>query len=125
MITDADMPVVVSQCSHLHVCCVPKDQIDAATWRELQRVGRVVASVRAWRNLRQEGLAELAGVTARHIQRIEAGAEDVATSYYVRLATGLKVPLYWLFTEDWPQFIDAYERAEGTDRDGSGSPGAP
>lgn len=57
----------------------------------------------------QEDLGDRAGVTDRHIRRIESGREDTAVSYYIRLARALNVPLYWLFTDDWPQFIQEYE----------------
>ncbi|MFC1410425.1 helix-turn-helix domain-containing protein [Streptacidiphilus sp. N1-12] len=80
---------------------MPKDPIGPFAEQELLRVGRIVASVREWRDLGQEHLAEQAGITARQVQRIEAGDGDPAISYYARLAQGLRVPLSWLFADDW------------------------
>jgi transcriptional regulator with XRE-family HTH domain len=102
---EPDKPVVVTCTFHLQRCGVPKDPISPETRSALERVGRNVAGIRAWRKLSQEALRDLTGVGERHIQRIEAGG-DVAISFYVRLAQGLSVPLDWLFTEDWPERID-------------------
>ncbi len=99
-----DKPVVVTCTFHLQRYRVPKDPISPETRRTIQRIGRNLATLRAWRQLSQEELRDLTGVSERHIQRIEAG-EDAAVSFYVRLAEGLSVPVDWLFTEDWPERI--------------------
>jgi len=49
-------------------------------------VGRRIAEVRVQRNLSQERLAELLGVTARYLQRVEAGVENLTLGSLVTLA---------------------------------------
>jgi transcriptional regulator with XRE-family HTH domain len=68
-------------------------------------VGRNIRSLRDWRKLGQESLAEATGVHAVQISRVENGAADTGIDTYILLARGLRVPLHWLFTSDWPQFI--------------------
>jgi DNA-binding XRE family transcriptional regulator len=96
-ITKSAKPGVVSQLLHLQRCYVPKDPLSDATLHAMQRIGRTVASIREWRNLSQEELREASGISYRQIQRIEAG-DDVAISFYIRVAKALKVPLETLFT---------------------------
>jgi DNA-binding XRE family transcriptional regulator len=96
---------VVLQPSHLQRCYVPKDPLDPATLHDLRRIGRIVASIREWQNLTQEQLRDASGVSYRQLQRIEGGQDDVAISFYIRLARALHVPVDWLFAEDWPERI--------------------
>jgi DNA-binding XRE family transcriptional regulator len=103
---EPDKPVVVYHRHHLQRCCVPKDPIDPSARRDIQRIGRNVASLRAWRKIGQEDLSHVSGVSVRHIQRIEAGDGDPAASFYIRLARALNVPLFWVFTDDWPRFAE-------------------
>ena len=86
-----------------------KDPIDEVTQREIERVGRVVASLMEWRNLTQEGLRERSGVNVAQIGRIVQASSDVGISAYIRVARGLGVPLFWLFTEECGRFIAEHE----------------
>jgi DNA-binding XRE family transcriptional regulator len=99
-------PGVVCQPSHLQRCYVPKDPLDPVTLHDIRRIGRNVASIREWQNFTQEQLRDASGVSYRQIQRIESGQDDIALSFYIRIARALTVPLDWLFTEDWPERID-------------------
>jgi transcriptional regulator with XRE-family HTH domain len=68
-------------------------------------IGRNVRSIRDWRNLRQEALEEATGVDVVQISRLENGSTNIGIDTYIRIARGLRVPLHWLFTTDWPQYI--------------------
>lgn len=68
-------------------------------------VGRNIATIRRWRNLTQEDLEEATGVDVTRISRIERGQLNTGIDTYIRIAAGLRVPLHWLFTSDWPQYI--------------------
>jgi transcriptional regulator with XRE-family HTH domain len=68
-------------------------------------IGRNIRSIRDWRKLSQESLAEATGVHAVQISRVENGAADTGIDTYILLARGLKVPSHWLLTIDWPQLI--------------------
>jgi transcriptional regulator with XRE-family HTH domain len=69
--------------------------IDPARLQE--HVGRRVAELRAEAGLTQERLAERAGVTARYLQSIEGGHENLTLETLAKLATALKVPPIRLF----------------------------
>jgi hypothetical protein len=95
--------------SHLQFCCVAKDPIppvDPDPVPERVAIGRNIRSIRDWRKLGQEALEEATGVHAVQISRVENGVADTGISTYILLARGLKVPLFWLFTADWPSYID-------------------
>lgn len=95
--------VLLPHGSHLQRSCVPNDHPDPYVLRERARVGAVVRSLREWRDLRQEGLEHLSGVSYRQIRRIESGTIKAGLDSYIKLARGLNVPLDWLFSADWPQ----------------------
>lgn len=76
---------------------------------ERVRIGRNVVSLRDWRNVRQDALAHLADISVRHMSRIENGDGSVGVDKFIQVARALDVPLYWLFTTDWPQLIDERE----------------
>lgn len=78
---------------------VPKDPIDPYVLRERLRVGAIIRSLREWRDLRQEGLERLTGISWRHISRIENGAANVGIDSYIRIARALDVPLSSLFDD--------------------------
>ena len=64
----------------------------------LQRdVGRRIAELRADRGLTQERLAELADVTARYVQSVEGGNENLTLETIAKLANILKAPVISLF----------------------------
>ena len=56
-----------------------------------RRVARHVRRLRAARGLTQEALAGMAGVAARHLQRIEAGGMNPTLETLARLADALGV----------------------------------
>jgi DNA-binding XRE family transcriptional regulator len=76
---------------------VPKDPIDPQVLRERLRVGAIIRSLREWRDLRQEGLEQLSGVSWRHISRIENGDTNAGIDSYIKIARALNVPLSSLF----------------------------
>jgi transcriptional regulator with XRE-family HTH domain len=57
----------------------------------LLNVGRRVAELRASQKLTQEELAERAGISARYIQRIEAGHENLTLTTMASVAKALGV----------------------------------
>lgn len=69
------------------------------------RVGRTIASIREWRNLTQEHLEGASGIDVTRISRIERGRVNPGIDTYIRIAAALHVPLFWLFTDDWPAFV--------------------
>ena len=69
------------------------------------RIGRAIAGIRLWRDLTQEGLERATGIDVTRLSRIERGLLNTGVNTYIRIADGLHVPLHWLFTEDWPQYI--------------------
>ena len=50
-------------------------------------------SLRLHRDLTQEGLEHLSGVSVRHIRRMEAGAVSVGIDLYIQVSWALGVPL--------------------------------
>lgn len=86
---------------------MPKDPSSRDVLQERYRVGRNVRDIREWRDLRQDALGEIVGMSDKQVSRIEVGAHSIGIDHYIRLAKGLRVPLHWLFTADWPQFIDS------------------
>ena len=83
----------------------PIPPVDPDPFPERVAIGRNIRAIRDWRNLRQEALEEATGVDVVQISRVENGAANVGINTYIRLARGLHVPLFWLFTTDWPRFI--------------------
>lgn len=79
---------------------MPSDPIDPYVLRERIRIGAIVRSLREWRDLRQEGLEHLSGVSYRQISRIENGSANVGVDTYILIARALGVPLARLFTEE-------------------------
>jgi transcriptional regulator with XRE-family HTH domain len=63
----------------------------------LRRLGQRFAELRVQRGLTQEELAEQADVSARYIQRIESGNENVSVKTAVRFSNLLRVSLLDLF----------------------------
>ena len=58
--------------------------------RLLKDLGRRVAELRTDRSLTQERLAELAGISARYIQRVESGEENLTVRSLALLANVLR-----------------------------------
>jgi len=61
--------------------------------RVLSLIGRRVAELRATRELTQEQLAERAEVSARYIQRVEAGTENLTVRTLIKMSNALRVSL--------------------------------
>jgi transcriptional regulator with XRE-family HTH domain len=61
--------------------------------RVLGLIGRRVAELRAERDLTQEQLAERAEVSARYVQRVEAGTENLTVRTLIKVSNALRVPL--------------------------------
>lgn len=61
--------------------------------RVLALIGRRVAELRAARELTQEQLAERAEVSARYVQRVEAGTENLTVRTLIKMSNALRVPL--------------------------------
>ena len=64
----------------------------------LRHFGRRVAEVRVERGMTQEQLAEKAEVSARYIQMVESGEENLSIKKAARLSNVLAVPLASLFS---------------------------
>lgn len=85
----------------------PNEQAENTALPERIRIGKNIRSLRDWRNLTQEDVEEVTGLDVVQLSRIENAAANVGIDSFIRLARGLNVPLYWLFTEEWPRFLDA------------------
>lgn len=66
--------------------------------RIIAQVGLRVIELRHERDLTQEGLAELLGVSARQVQRLEAGCSSPSLAMLVRMANALDVEPIALLT---------------------------
>jgi transcriptional regulator with XRE-family HTH domain len=62
-----------------------------------RQVGRRIAELRVARHLTQEQLAEAADVSARYVQSVEAGDENLTITSLVRFASLLGVAVADLF----------------------------
>lgn len=69
----------------------------ARSERWLGQIGRRVAELRTARDLTQEKFAEKADVSARYVQRVEAGTENLTVRTLVKIANALHVELPALF----------------------------
>jgi transcriptional regulator with XRE-family HTH domain len=65
--------------------------------RLLRNLGRRLAEARAERGLTQEQLAELVDVSARYVQSVEAGNENLTVRTLAKFATVLEIPLADMF----------------------------
>jgi transcriptional regulator with XRE-family HTH domain len=59
--------------------------------RVLSLIGRRVAELRGAHELTQEQLAERAEVSARYIQRVEAGTENLTVRTLIKISNALRV----------------------------------
>lgn len=94
------------------------------------RIGTVIVSLREHRDVRQEALAHLSGVSWRSLQRMESGTTNVGLDAYIKVAQALRVPLTRLFDDS-----ESYSRggaepvanpgAQGGEPEVAGAPGAP
>lgn len=115
MITKHAVSVLFYQRSHPQRCYVSEDPIRRYLKRERVAIGRNVVSLRDQQDVRQDALAHRAGISVRHMSRIETGSASVGIDKYLCVAKALGVPLYWLFTTDWPRLAEQREadRASG------------
>ena len=65
------------------------------------QVGGRLRSLREWRDLRQPHLAERAGVSRDTVYRVEGGTRALNADAAYLLARALRVPVIWLFSDDW------------------------
>lgn len=86
------------------------------------RIGRNIRSLRDWRDQRQEPLAEVADFSDRTLRRVESGDTNVGINTYILTARALKVPLAWLFDENWPEYAADADVQPGGGTSG-GAPG--
>jgi transcriptional regulator with XRE-family HTH domain len=63
-----------------------------------RRLGRCIRQLRTERRLTQETLAEKAGVTNKHLSRIERGLADARSSTLNRILRGLDINVTELFS---------------------------
>jgi transcriptional regulator with XRE-family HTH domain len=59
--------------------------------RVLRLIGRRVAELRIAHELTQEQLAERAEVSARYIQRVEAGTENLTVRTLIKMSNALRI----------------------------------
>ena len=63
----------------------------------LRDIGHRIAEIRVSRRLTQEVFAERLDVTARYVQRVEGGGQNVSVRVLATFANGLGVPVAELF----------------------------
>jgi transcriptional regulator with XRE-family HTH domain len=63
----------------------------------LRDIGRRIAEVRIAQHLTQEAFAERLDVTARYVQRVEGGGQNVSVRVLASFATALGIPIAELF----------------------------
>lgn len=63
---------------------------------ERQRIGKILANLRAEKELSLSGLAELSGVGRSHIVRIEKGSHSTGVDILTKLADALDVELTFI-----------------------------
>lgn len=74
---------------------------DDQPWiRDARRaIGTRISDIRRWRNLTQEELVELTGISRSTLQNIEAGSNDVRISHLLRIARALRTTLIDLLVD--------------------------
>lgn len=88
------------------------DPHDPRLIRQRYEIGDRLRSLRRWRNLTQEGLGHAIGVERTTITRIEAGRDSFLVDQALKIAIVLKLPVTWLFSDDWT-WPDGYGAAGG------------
>jgi transcriptional regulator with XRE-family HTH domain len=68
--------------------------------RQRREIGARVRGVREKKGLTQEQAAELTGIHAKHVGRIEAGSTNVTISTLIALAAAYEVRLAAFFEDD-------------------------
>lgn len=71
---------------------MPEDPLPAWLREARLDVGHRIRDLRLWRNLTQEGLAELIGAERRTVVRIELGITSPSLDRLLQLARALDVP---------------------------------
>ena len=80
---------------------VPYRSARASTGRARAAIGDRVRSLRLARKLSQEALGHLVGVGRESIMAIEGGRTGITVDAIIDIAGALKVPVTWLFSDDW------------------------
>lgn len=91
-----DIWILLLQCHQ-----VPYRSARPATIRRTAEVGARILSLRLWRKLSQEDLALTAGMDRRTIMGMELGRTGTTVDAAFDIADALRVPIAWLFTDDW------------------------
>ena len=91
-----DIWILLLQCHQ-----VPYRSARPATIRRTAEVGARILSLRLWRKLSQEDLALRAGMDRRSIMGMELGRTGTTVDAAFDIADALRVPIAWLFTDDW------------------------
>lgn len=63
-----------------------------------QTVGRNARALREARGMSQKCFAEMIGVNRAYYNRVELGLRNISMDLLVKIASGLDVPLTWLFS---------------------------
>jgi DNA-binding XRE family transcriptional regulator len=83
------------------VAGVPYRSDRPATIRRREQVGDRLRSLRRAQGISQRALADQVGIDVRSIGALENGTKSVTLDAVLDLADALKVPITWLFTDDW------------------------
>jgi transcriptional regulator with XRE-family HTH domain len=80
---------------------VPYRSSRPATIRRREQIGDRIRSLRRGRNLTQRALGEIVGIDERSIGGIENGRTSITIDAALDIADALRVPVVWLFSDDW------------------------
>lgn len=70
-------------------------------------ISRNLKTLRAVRNLTQDGLAEAAGISKNYLAEIEIGRKYPSSGVYLKLAYALGVKPFFLLLESTPPYVTA------------------
>ena len=71
--------------------------LSAAVGETMAAIGKNLRGIRVRKGYSQEQLAERAGLHAKHVQRLETGANNTTVASLVALAAGLEVKIEAFF----------------------------
>ena len=74
-----------------------RPEVVAAVAQSMTAIGRNLRAIRKRKGLSQEQIAERAGLHAKHVQRLEAGAKNTTVASIAALAAALEVRITRLF----------------------------
>lgn len=84
--------------------------LQQAIERERKRLGTRLREIRTELELSQEGAAELIGIHAKHLQRVELGTANVTISTLIAIAIAYKVAMDSLFGSRVPKLASRRKR---------------